>query len=298
MRCNTKLLTASNRRMLFDSQTFREVNNKSNYIVRSRLDQFYSAVDCSGLSIKLPLNGIENYKVDGKQYCLKPGNFLLVNKGQEISCTIDSSKIVESTCIYFDPKLYSEVLADIQSKNPLEEKDYNNEIVLSEKYHMEDCDLSRTLSGISSLKDFSKIRDEDFISITEQLAMHQLQQKQILNSLNALNYITRQELLKRLRIAKSFIYDNYQKEINLEDIAEVACLSKYHLLRSFKDAFRVTPYQALLERRIVVAKEQLITNSTVNEVALNCGFSDRRSFSRVFKKIEGHTPSNYIEIAS
>ncbi|MEM9548617.1 MAG: AraC family transcriptional regulator [Bacteroidota bacterium] len=282
--------------MNFSPATFETVNNKKNIAVKSALNCFDSTVSCSGLSIKLPLNGPENYTVDHVNHTIKPGNFLLVNKGQEVSCKFDSKDIVESICIYLDSEIYLEIIERCTKKNQLDlvinRSDAN---VISEKYHVLDCELSRWLSSISAVQDLKSLTEEDFILLTEKLAMHQLGQHQMLSSLDASNYITRKELLKRLRTVKSFIFDNYSKDLKLDDLSQISYLSKYHLLRSFKDVYNITPYQALLARRIGKAKQMLVTGKAIQDVALDCGFNDRRSFSRVFKKVQGITPSAFLE---
>ncbi len=282
--------------MTFTSSTFKTINSKKNVAIRSALNEFESTVDSSGLSIKVPINGIENYKVDNKNFQIKPGNFLLVNKGQEVACKLDSKKVIESICIYLDNDIYLEILERAVAKHQLDLKFSKEEAnVISDKYFIMDCPLSKTLSSFALMNNMDALTEEDYILITEKLAFHQLDQKQMISSIDALNYITKTELLKRLRSAKSFIFENYSKNLNLDDISQASCLSKYHLLRSFKDVYNITPYQALLDRRINKAKEMLQSGDTIQDVAIKCGFNDRRSFSRVFKKVNGKTPSTYLE---
>ncbi len=52
-----------------------------------------------------------------------------------------------------------------------------------------------------------------------------------------LNSSTKVEILKRLTLAKEYIIANFNKNIELEDIARHACLSVNHLLRTFKQAY-------------------------------------------------------------
>jgi AraC family transcriptional regulator len=282
--------------MTFNSTTFKSINDKKNVAVRSALYEFESTVDSSGLSIKLPISGTENYKVDNVNYQIKPGNFLLVNKGQQVACKLDSKNIIESICIYLDNDIYLEIMERAAKKQQLDiALNHSEASVISDKYFIMDCPLSKTLSSFLSLRNVENLTEEDYILITEKLAFHQLDQKQMISSIDALNYITKTELLKRLRAAKSFIFENYGKNLNLDDISQASCLSKYHLLRSFKDVYNTTPYQALLDRRINKAKEMLQSGDAIQDVAIKCGFNDRRSFSRVFKKVNGKTPSSYLE---
>jgi len=282
--------------MTFNATTFQTINSKKNVAVRTALNSFEGTVSSSGLSIKLPLNGVEHYRIGKSEYAIQPGNFLLVNKGQEIGCRLKSKQNIESICIYLDSALYTEIHERLHSKDPLDFSSASHEVpVLPEKYYMLDCELSESLRRLSHQKSLDTLTEEDFILLTEKLAFHQLDQKRMISSIEALNYITKKELLIRLRTARSFIFDNYDRDINLDDIAQVSYLSKYHLLRSFKDVYKITPYQALLKRRIDKAAELLRQEHRIQDVAIRCGFNDRRSFSRVFKKMHGVTPSNFMD---
>ncbi len=280
--------------MDFNVNTFKEVNGRQNYIVKSQLFEFHSDVESSGLSIKLPQTGVEIYNADGKEYKIKGGEFLVVNKGQDVNVDLESKELVESICIYLNSQIYSDIFESLKTQENLDfEVCSHQNFVQTEKYFIQDCGLSAILSSIATGKDFSAFGEEEFILIAEKLAHHQAHQQNLIRKIKAHNYITKTEMMKRLRIAKSFIFDNYSKDINLDLIAQISCLSKYHLLRSFKDVYHVTPYQALLERRINVATNELKKDFSIEDVAVRCGFSDRRSFSRVFKKFEGLTPSTF-----
>src|SRR5215831_13945079 len=63
------------------------------------------------------------------------------------------------------------------------------------------------------------------------------------------------DLQARLSRARKFIDDSYYLPLDLSEISRQACLSRYHFLRLFRDAFNTTPHQYLIQRRIERAKE-------------------------------------------
>ncbi|WP_299226618.1 helix-turn-helix transcriptional regulator [uncultured Psychroserpens sp.] len=280
--------------MTFNRTIFNELNSKDNAIIKSNVKQFEGQLEASGLSIKVPINGVENYTINHINYKVKPGEFLLVNKGEQISCHLDSKTSVESMCIYLNYDVYQSIIDTLSNSYTLDHQDNgNSKHLLSDKYYLENCDLSNMIKQLAQCKNLYDLTEEDYITISERLAKHQMQQFQMVNSLGALHTNTKIELLKRLRTAKAFINDNYYKNIMLSDISEASYLSKYHLLRSFKDVYKTTPYKALQNRRIEKAKMLLALGESIQDTALKCGFNDRRSFSRVFKKSEGITPLKF-----
>ena len=100
-------------------------------------------------------------------------------------------------------------------------------------------------------------------------------------------------LVKRVIQAKYFMDKNFDQAIDLDTICKEACISKFHLIRSFKKLYGVTPYQHLTFLRIKKAKELLQTNLPISAVCYHLGFDSPTSFSGLFKKIAGKTPMDF-----
>jgi len=106
------------------------------------------------------------------------------------------------------------------------------------------------------------------------------------------------ETLQRLGRAREFIDHCYDHPLNLDQISEKACFSRYHFLRLFRQAFNKTPHQYLIERRIEKAKELLCSDELrVTDVCFEVGFQSLGSFSSLFHKWVGHAPITYREKA-
>ena len=100
-------------------------------------------------------------------------------------------------------------------------------------------------------------------------------------------------LVKRVIQAKYFIDKNFDQAIDLDTICKEACISKFHLIRSFKKLYGVTPYQHLTFLRIKKARELLQANLSITAVCYHLGFDSPTSFSGLFKKIVGKTPVEF-----
>jgi AraC-like DNA-binding protein len=100
-------------------------------------------------------------------------------------------------------------------------------------------------------------------------------------------------LYKRIVKAKLFIDDYYADSIDLENIADQAHFSKFHFIRLFKSIYGKTPNNYLIKVRIDHAKILLSTGHSVLETSLGIGFDSPTSFTGMFKKITGKTPSAF-----
>lgn len=92
----------------------------------------------------------------------------------------------------------------------------------------------------------------------------------------------------------SYMKENLQHKLTVEQIAQQAGFSKFYFLRLFKRVTGCTVVQYINLLRCEYAKELLRTGShTVKETALLCGFDNLSYFTSVFKKNTGWLPGAY-----
>ncbi|HUR08467.1 MAG TPA: helix-turn-helix transcriptional regulator [Nonomuraea sp.] len=102
------------------------------------------------------------------------------------------------------------------------------------------------------------------------------------------------ELLAHLRRAHDHIDRHYRAALDLDQLAAVAGVSKFHFARSFEAAYGETPIRYLTRRRIERAQDLLrVANLTVTEVCMAVGFASLGSFSSRFTQLVGESPTAY-----
>jgi AraC-like DNA-binding protein len=83
-------------------------------------------------------------------------------------------------------------------------------------------------------------------------------------------------------------------KLSLDDVAEVLHISKSNVIRIFKRAYGITPYEYLLAEKMEVAKALLVsTHMTVSEIADRLAISDGHYFSTLFLRRVGMRPLEY-----
>jgi AraC-like DNA-binding protein len=88
----------------------------------------------------------------------------------------------------------------------------------------------------------------------------------------------------------------YAEPLRLEELARGAGWSVPHLHDRFKERLGLSPHQALIRRRMQVARELLAsTNDPIKSVAARCGFPTASAFCVQFKKATQHSPKEYRE---
>ena len=100
--------------------------------------------------------------------------------------------------------------------------------------------------------------------------------------------------LPALRRAHDLIDRDYAWPLDLDAMAREAGYSKYHFARAFAATYAETPRAYLTRRRVERAKSLLRTaNLSVTEVCFMVGFESLGSFSALFGRLVGQTPSAY-----
>ncbi|MFL6332587.1 MAG: helix-turn-helix domain-containing protein [Pyrinomonadaceae bacterium] len=99
---------------------------------------------------------------------------------------------------------------------------------------------------------------------------------------------------RRLRRVLSYIEENHERDLTLEDLASEAAMSTFHFAREFKRATGTPPHQHLIKLRVERAKALLAESRLpLAEVGLRTGFSHQSHFTRLFRRLTGTTPQSY-----
>lgn len=92
----------------------------------------------------------------------------------------------------------------------------------------------------------------------------------------------------------NYLEQNYMYPLCLKDVADLVHLNPRYLSRLFKEATGLTMQQYLIRLRIGKAKKLLCaTSHSITDIALETGFCDCQHFCKVFKQLEGITPTQF-----
>ena len=97
----------------------------------------------------------------------------------------------------------------------------------------------------------------------------------------------------RLKRLYRFIDENYQRKIEVEEVAQLCHFTKAAFCRYFKKMTKLTFTDFLNTYRISQAKRVLLTDKNVTETCFECGFESLSYFNRTFKKITNETPLSF-----
>lgn len=100
--------------------------------------------------------------------------------------------------------------------------------------------------------------------------------------------------MKIMQEVLDYLEANYMNGVTLEETAQYANMSLFHFSRFFKNISGMNYVSYLNNLRVDKAEELILsTNKTMLEIALECGFTNVRTFNRVFKQIKQCKPTDY-----
>lgn len=133
---------------------------------------------------------------------------------------------------------------------------------------------------------FDSVLNENNPLVSESLLIEYLQQ-------HFKNYSSKKTNAVHLQRVKELISDQLNVNHRLADLAKESGLSRYHLIRSFKQKYGLSPHAYQLDERIKQAKTLLKTGHSLLDTSHLLGFSDQSHLQRNFKKRLAVTPKQY-----
>lgn len=94
----------------------------------------------------------------------------------------------------------------------------------------------------------------------------------------------------RLKQLYGFIDENYQRKIEIDEVASLSSLSNAAFCRYFKKMTRLTFTEFLNHYRVNQAKKLLLLDKNVTETCFECGFESLSYFNRIFRKVTSENP--------
>ncbi|OEF96996.1 AraC family transcriptional regulator [Desulfuribacillus alkaliarsenatis] len=98
---------------------------------------------------------------------------------------------------------------------------------------------------------------------------------------------------QEIAIVKEYIEEHFADRLTLEDLVNISSLSKFHLLRVFKNIYKVSPLSYQRNLRFNFAKNELRKGKALADVAVALGYYDQSHFTNEFQKFTGTTPMEY-----
>ena len=279
----------------------------SDVVYYSELNDWFTHNAFRSFSVKYVVDRCIYYKVGNKEHAVNEGNFLLACKQPDVSAYFDSKKTVKSICIDICPATVAEAFTVLTAQNDCQFDNYLAGYFKVPEFFEAVCPVNAAQFGnklnelvlaITNGQAHHYVDKEWFLDLIEKIIFHEYGNYLALNGIRSVKPETRKEILRRLKVAKQYIDDEYLAIDETSQVASFCAMSAFHFFRSFRQAFGISPYQYLLNKRLELARE-LITSGgmSVTAIAAHCNFPDIFTFSKAFKRQFNVAPSRLIVTA-
>lgn len=222
------------------------------------------------------------YKVEGTPYPLERGDILIMRPAEAHYIDLTDNKPYTRLSVNFKPELFSGIDPNGRLLAPFN----NRKIGTFNRYRAENFKSNAYSVFIKNIMTDSPDRRVQTITNLLPLlneisaafgAVHETQTDKSLDS-RIISYINR----------------HLSEDITLDAICEKFYISKTHLCRIFKKATASTVGEYITVKRLVTARQLILTGTPPTKAYLQCGFKDYSVFYRAYKKKYGVSPSKFL----
>ncbi|WBW97467.1 GH39 family glycosyl hydrolase [Oceanirhabdus sp. W0125-5] len=235
------------------------------------------------IEIILVLEGTLNITLGDETYTLKSNDFFLINSNEGHSITqADENSIILSLSLdtLFFKKHYPKLLETYIDCKCFFTKEKNK------KYEFVRHCIAKMLSILHEKNDYYQ-----FYLLKESLTLLEYLLCNFKKDYHNANKSFNRPALNRLKRILNYIDNNYTQKITLSDIASLEYISIYYLSKLFKEHLGIGFHEYLNQYRLNKSMNDLLnTNKNIIDIALDNGFPNAKSYTKIFKEKYKLTP--------
>ena len=265
-----------------------------------RAQRYYVPSFPGPLSVKSVPAGRAAWTTDEARHEVGEASYLIINDAHPYTIEIDSEEPVETFCVFFARGFVEKALRSHQPDavlldDPVSPAPAAFREVLQSREDSVGAALSRLRQVAGSPNRGAVIDGEDaLVHLALAVVAEQKGTARLHAGVRAVKASTRDEILRRLCIARDVLEGSLDETLRLDELARRSHLSPFHLHRHFRSAFGETPQAYRTRRRLDRAAAALRSSSIpVTDIALDAGFASLGSFSSLFKRRFGVSPLGY-----
>ena len=230
----------------------------------------------------LLLAGRADYAIEGERYHLQPGDFVLVGRGSIHRPEVTEGDFYDRVILYISPEYLQTLGAEDLSWCFTDAQERFHYV-----YHSSGNDQIRKLLYEMECA----AEDSGFGSDILQRALF----AQLMVALNRAvaegKSVDADAGNTQMVAVLQYLNTHLAEDLSIEKLAARFYISKYYLMRRFREETGYTIHKYITDKRLLLAQQLLERRTPLCETAEKCGYQDYSTFSRVYKKKYGYAPS-------
>lgn len=264
-----------------------------NVVMTSSKKKYEKSVFESSLSILANRRGTANIYTNRRSLKVCEQTFYVCNPFESFDYKIDSGELVETFNVHLNYGFYTKAMHALLSSDeqlldcPLGQ---NTSYRFINHLHFRTPYMNRMIDS------YRQQEEETFlVNILSRCLRSDHKERSKNVNIPVAKKSTREELFRRMLIAKDYIYSHYNNpELSVNRISKLVAMSEFHFLRIFKSVHGISPYQYIKGIRIEKARYLIReTDMPIIEIAYSVGFREPNAIYPVLKKELSKTPQKY-----
>lgn len=234
--------------------------------------------------ITIFIKGSVTYTIEGKSYELRPYDIVLVRHGDIHRLTVDNSKVYERIIVYISPNFMNAYKTDSYDLSCCFQKALHEESNVLRIPSLEKSSLFRSITRLEqSFADDGYAADlyRQVLFLEFMVHLNRAARK------NRLEFIDTDNCNAKIVDILRYINDHLTGDLGIDTLAGKFYISKYYMMRRFKQETGYTLGQYISQKRLLFAKELISSGVPASQVCFDCGFRDYSTFSRAYRKAFG-----------
>lgn len=246
------------------------------------------------------INGDLDYTIEGREYRLRGHDILWILPYEAHRVSVRETTFYERIVIYIAPEYLEQVNRELVAELQQIGKHFSHHLRYKAQYHQElDRLISQLIEHINASKKVRQLGSESEIVICD-LELHALHMKwlaqyyRFLKDRDSIIENRKMEYSTQMQEVLAYIEKNLTRtNLSIEEICKEIHLSRYHMMRKFKQCIGITIHQFIINERLRLARSYMKEGLALTDIGFLVGFSDYTSFARSFKKMYSYSPKKF-----
>lgn len=237
--------------------------------------------------ITIFIKGHVTYTIEGKSYELSPYDIVLVRHNDIHRLVVDNSQIYERIIVYISPNFmnaYKTDSYDLSYCFQKAEEEHSNVLRIPS---LKNSSLFQSITRLEkSFSDDGYASDlyRQVLFLEFMIHLNRAARK------NRLEFIDTDNCNTKILDILQYINENLNHDLNIDILSDHFYISKYYMMRLFKQETGYTLGHYISQKRLLLAKELILTGVSGTQACFDCGFKDYSTFSRAYKKLFHESP--------
>lgn len=241
--------------------------------------------------ITIFIKGRVSYMIEGKSYELCPYDIVLVKHNDIHRLSADNTQTYERIIVYISPGFINDYKTDNYDLSYCFQKAESEHSNVLRIPSLEKSSLFRSIIRLEHSFSDDGYASELYRQVLFLEFMIHLNRAAIKNRLE---FIDTDNQNSRMLPLLQYINNNLSDNLDIDTLADKFYISKYYMMRQFKQETGYTIGGYISQKRLLLAKELILSGIPGKEACFSCGYKDYSTFSRAYKGLFGESPRDTL----